>query len=251
MSVSISKQVSELHAISNIRERFNSFDRMTTQELSSASFQVLEQVGHDPNLSGFCTSPKFTLGHMESAYITSILSAVRRCKELSNTVIGALRDSEKNELKDVCPQIDTYIDSKIFQVLSRITLAKNFINCSHLNSPLYPVSQEMWKFQNNNHGRLCSCYNHIHAVFSPKTTQITIRCDIGLENALYIRGVGPGMSWDKGIKLTNKGGDMWVYEVQGDFPYLEYKILRNDTEWEPGKNRRLDCGKKENISLRY
>src|SRR5690349_19205853 len=94
-SPSISKQLSTLHAIPDIKERFNCFDRMTNEMLNSPSFQVLESVGRDPKFREISTAPKFSLGHMESAYIQNILEALVSCKDISNGVISSLEDTEK------------------------------------------------------------------------------------------------------------------------------------------------------------
>lgn len=233
---------SNLKAISDVGEKFNFFDRITTEELSSPSFQVLTAIGKDLRFHEMCKAPNFSLGYLNEDHLISIASTVRRCKQLSNALTTSLKDTEKAQIGALCGcgSINMYIDSKIFKVLSGIIFSKNSPGAFSPTHPFNPINELMMQILENNH----------ESLRSPKVTQITIRCDTGLGNALFIRGAGPGMSWDKGIPLTNKGGDQWVYEVRGEFGPFEYKILRNDTQWEVGENHQLGCGKNEERVLK-
>lgn len=252
---------SQLSTISNLKEKFNAFDQITTQELSSTAFEVLLEVAIDPRLHEACTSEKFTLGILEPVLISKILEATNRCKKLSDEMMSSLGNSEKNSLWSGCLQIETYIDSKIYQALRRIVLAKNFVGSSNQNHPLYEINQEMWKFQSNNHGPHCGCYNHIltnlhFKVESPnqsfiKMTQITVKYNADSSCKLFIRGTGAGLSWDRGIELKNKGNGEWTFETRANFAELEFKILRNDSQWEKGLNHKLEFGKKEELKPNF
>ncbi len=61
---------------------------------------------------------------------------------------------------------------------------------------------------------------------------------------LYIRGNGPGMSWDKGIKLTPVNG-RYVFESNEEMGDFEFKVLLNDDpDWyELGANHVAEKGK--------
>ena len=83
------------------------------------------------------------------------------------------------------------------------------------------------------------------------TTRITVKFDAGLGNHLFIRGNGPGMTWEEGIPLTNVGSDLWVFETQLDFEHFEYKILLNDREWEEGENHSAEVGKKIELATKF
>ena len=73
-------------------------------------------------------------------------------------------------------------------------------------------------------------------------TRITIRYDAGLNNNLYIRGEGAGLSWDHGVMLKNVGPDEWVWETSLPFNECEFKALLNDQQYEDGGNHHLDGG---------
>jgi hypothetical protein len=85
----------------------------------------------------------------------------------------------------------------------------------------------------------------------PSKTQIIIKCDAGWGNKLYIRGDGPGMNWEKGIKLRNIDKDTWVFETQSGSPSFEYKILFNDKDWETGCNHKIGCQKNQEINPQF
>lgn len=75
----------------------------------------------------------------------------------------------------------------------------------------------------------------------PKTT-VHIRCDVGFENELFVRGEGAGLSWTKGKKLRNVGADEWVWESRSSFENCQFKVLINDSHYELGENHTLSCG---------
>lgn len=77
-----------------------------------------------------------------------------------------------------------------------------------------------------------------------KKSVIKVHFDCGFLNSLFIRGEGiPGLSWDKGILLQNKGKDEWVWETTACFNApISFKILINDTNFENGENHLLKCG---------
>jgi hypothetical protein len=76
-----------------------------------------------------------------------------------------------------------------------------------------------------------------------KSTKIVAEADIGFGNALYIRGAGCGLSWNKGVPMKNKDTKFWVFECakckeKGEF---EYKLLINDEIWCTGENFVAKC----------
>ena len=81
----------------------------------------------------------------------------------------------------------------------------------------------------------------LSAPTGPKT-RITIRYDVGFPNALYLRGNGAHLSWDKGVLLKNLGSDLWFWETSLPFTSCEFKVLVNDKEYEIGDNHILSCG---------
>lgn len=75
-----------------------------------------------------------------------------------------------------------------------------------------------------------------------KTTKVTVKYDVGFNNAIYIRGEGGDLSWKKGKALKNTGSDIWVWETDKPFNVLEFKVLINDERYESGENHRLEGG---------
>ncbi|MBJ7448740.1 MAG: hypothetical protein JHC93_00085 [Parachlamydiales bacterium] len=73
-------------------------------------------------------------------------------------------------------------------------------------------------------------------------TRLTVKCDCGFGNALYIRGQGSCLSWDKGMLLKNINSDEWVWETTEPFHTVEFKILINDMTYETGENHSLAPG---------
>lgn len=75
-----------------------------------------------------------------------------------------------------------------------------------------------------------------------KPTRVTVKYDAGLNNSLYIRGNGAGLSWEKGILLTNIGPDEWIWETSLPVQGCEFKIALNDVHFEQGENHKLEEG---------
>mgnify|MGYP001352218587 CR=1 FL=1 len=79
-------------------------------------------------------------------------------------------------------------------------------------------------------------------------TSLIVNIDVGFDNVLFIRGTGPGMSWDKGVPLRNVSSSKWIWDYTGPFAPFEFKILLNDECYENGDNHRFDFGKILNIT---
>jgi len=73
-------------------------------------------------------------------------------------------------------------------------------------------------------------------------TRIKVRFDVGMGNALYLRGSCSGLNWEKGVELKNSGPDLWVWETNHDFKECEFKVLLNDQTYESGENHYLYPG---------
>lgn len=74
------------------------------------------------------------------------------------------------------------------------------------------------------------------------TTRIIVKYDVGFNNAVYLRGDGADLSWDRGIILKNIKSDEWVWETNIPFNKCEFKVLINDRQYELGENHLLLCG---------
>ena len=82
----------------------------------------------------------------------------------------------------------------------------------------------------------------------PPATIIFAKIDIGFGNHLYIRGEGPGMSWDHGIAMDCVGTGLWTTSVKNAAIPVVFKLLVNDLSWstgpdfvaEPGQSLTID-----------
>jgi hypothetical protein len=79
------------------------------------------------------------------------------------------------------------------------------------------------------------------AVRTTRTT-ITAQIDVGFGNALYIRGEGPGLSWDKGIMMDCVADDKWVITLSDAAKPVVFKFLLNDITWCVGDDCAVDPG---------
>jgi len=59
-------------------------------------------------------------------------------------------------------------------------------------------------------------------------TRITVTAYIGIGNRLFIRGEGPGLSWDKGIPLQFVSIGKWRWETMDADKPVSFKLYKND-----------------------
>ena len=78
------------------------------------------------------------------------------------------------------------------------------------------------------------------------TTSIIARVDVGFGNALYVRGEGAGLSWEKGTALENVTPYEWALKSTKKGT-VTFKFLINDELWAEGENITLEAGS-ESIS---
>ncbi len=75
------------------------------------------------------------------------------------------------------------------------------------------------------------------------TTTITATIDIGFGNALYLRGEGAGLSWDRGLPMNCVADDCWSLELSESARPVIYKFLVNDLTWSAGEDYTASVGK--------
>ena len=68
----------------------------------------------------------------------------------------------------------------------------------------------------------------------PVVTTITAKIDIGFGNALYIRGDGPSLSWDKGTLMDCVADSEWQIVLGESARAIVFKFLVNDLSWSAG-----------------
>jgi hypothetical protein len=65
-------------------------------------------------------------------------------------------------------------------------------------------------------------------------TTITAQIDIGFGNTLYIRGEGPGLSWDRGVLMNCVSDNQWQIVLAESARPIVFKFLVNDLSWSAG-----------------
>ena len=76
---------------------------------------------------------------------------------------------------------------------------------------------------------------------APATT-ITAKIDVGFGNALFIRGQGNGLSWDKGTPMQCVDSSTWTYSAPRSSGNLLFKVLLNDEVWAQGEDLTATAG---------
>jgi hypothetical protein len=79
-------------------------------------------------------------------------------------------------------------------------------------------------------------------------TVINAKIDIGFGNSLFLRGVGPGLSWDKGIALACLASDHWSVSIKGAVQPIVFKLLVNDERWSAGADLVAEAGRETTVT---
>jgi hypothetical protein len=109
-------------------------------------------------------------------------------------------------------------------------------NCESKYSQTAVLDQKPCSQNRNESTKSCS------ADKKENKTRLTIKCDTGFSNQLYIRGKGANLNWNKGQPLKNIKADEWTWETDEHFTNCEFKILMNDNQYETGDNHSIQCG---------
>ncbi|MDP3073476.1 MAG: hypothetical protein Q8N18_24505 [Opitutaceae bacterium] len=76
----------------------------------------------------------------------------------------------------------------------------------------------------------------------PVLTIISARADVGFGNALYLRGEGAGLSWDRGLMLECIEADLWRITLPESAHGHTFKFLVNDLSWSTGPDYTVPGG---------
>lgn len=77
---------------------------------------------------------------------------------------------------------------------------------------------------------------------TPIVTTIVARIDVGFGNALFIRGEGPGLSWDRGVAMECVADDLWRVALAEAGRACTFKFLVNDLTWSVGPDYSVAAG---------
>lgn len=77
---------------------------------------------------------------------------------------------------------------------------------------------------------------------APVVTTLVARIDVGFGNQLFVRGEGPGLSWDDGVPMVCMDDDHWTVALEGATKPVVFKFLINDRNWSIGADYRVAPG---------
>ena len=83
---------------------------------------------------------------------------------------------------------------------------------------------------------------------APVATYISAKVDIGFGNHLFLRGEGPGLSWDKGAAMDCSSNLMWTTTIAGATAPVVFKVLVNDLTWSTGKDYVVEPGQSVTVT---
>lgn len=83
---------------------------------------------------------------------------------------------------------------------------------------------------------------------SDGATRLLATAYIGIGNKLYIRGEGPGLSWDRGLVMDCSAADTWTATLKGASAPVVFKVLVNDLTWSTGNDYVVEPGQSVTIT---
>jgi len=90
------------------------------------------------------------------------------------------------------------------------------------------------------------------AVSSDGATRLLVTAYIGIGNRLFIRGDGPGLSWDRGVPLQFVSIGKWRWETSDAASAVSFKLYKNDdTECSALGDRTLASGEQLEVTANF
>ena len=87
---------------------------------------------------------------------------------------------------------------------------------------------------------------------SDGATRLLVTAYIGIGNRLFIRGDGPGLSWDKGVPLQFVSIGKWRWETSEASGPVKFKLFKNDDlECSALGAQSLDPGHQEEVTAAF
>ncbi len=81
-----------------------------------------------------------------------------------------------------------------------------------------------------------------------RNTTVVAQIDVGFGNTLYLRGDGPGLSWEKGVALDCVADDKWSIALSETSRPIVFKFLVNDLTWSAGDDYVAQPGATVNVT---
>jgi hypothetical protein len=77
-------------------------------------------------------------------------------------------------------------------------------------------------------------------------TTIDVKLDVGFGNAVFLRGHGGGLTWERGVALSCVDGKTWRWSGKVKDP-ITFKPLINDKIWSAGTDLTVKPGQKVEV----
>ncbi len=106
------------------------------------------------------------------------------------------------------------------------------------SGPFSPVKKAITFFR----ARVAQTRGELFHVPKKAAATIIARADVGFGNALYVRGLGPGLSWETGVPMTCMADNEWRLELGGVMKPVTFKLLLNDEQWAEGGDNIVEPG---------
>jgi len=91
------------------------------------------------------------------------------------------------------------------------------------------------------------CPRHSTQVSTGRTS-IVVHLELGAHNAVFVRGKGGGLSWDRGQALIRLERGIWTWSTGSCTERCEFQLLLDDAICERSEPHRLDPGHTVHIS---
>jgi len=82
---------------------------------------------------------------------------------------------------------------------------------------------------------------------SAALTTIDVKRDVGFGNAVFLRGQGAGLTWERGLPLVCVDAQTWRWSGMAKDP-IKFKLLINDTIWSAGNDLMIAPGQKMEVA---
>jgi hypothetical protein len=90
------------------------------------------------------------------------------------------------------------------------------------------------------------------AISADGATRLLVTAYIGIGNRLFIRGEGPGLSWEKGVPLQFVSIGKWRWETPDASGQVRFKLYKNDeSECASLGQRSIGAGRQEELTAAF
>ncbi|HYD85233.1 MAG TPA: hypothetical protein VEA63_14305, partial [Opitutus sp.] len=118
--------------------------------------------------------------------------------------------------------------------------------------PLPESAPEEFSFSSEDDAPLTSREVMERVISSDGATRLIATAYIGIGNRLFIRGDGPGLSWEKGVPLQFVSIGKWRWETPDATAPIQFKLYKNDDTECPGLGTlTLDPGHQQEVTAKF